>query len=83
MCVLSHLSHVRLFVSLWTVARQSPLSLGFSRQEYLSGLPCLPTGDLPTQGLNLRLLGLLQVGSLSLLLPRKPKLVVLSGFFPQ
>ena len=33
------LSHVRLFVTLWTVAHQAPLSLGFPRQEYWSGLP--------------------------------------------
>ena len=32
--VLSHFSHVRLFVTLWTVALQAPLSMGFSRQEY-------------------------------------------------
>ena len=37
-CVLSHFSHVRLFVTPWTVARQIPLSMGFSRQEYWSGL---------------------------------------------
>ena len=36
--VLSHFSHVRLFATLWTVARQAPLSMGFSRQEYWSGL---------------------------------------------
>ena len=41
------LSHVRLFVILWTVARQAPLSMGFSRQEYWSGLPFLSPGDLP------------------------------------
>ena len=40
-------SHVRLFVILWTVAYQVPLSMGFSRQDYWSGLPCPPTGDLP------------------------------------
>ena len=34
-------------VSLWTVARQAPLSLGLSRQEYWGELPCLPLGDLP------------------------------------
>ena len=33
--------------TLWTVARQAPLSMGFSRQEYWSELPCLPPGDLP------------------------------------
>ena len=38
--VLSHCSHVQLFVTLWTVAFQAPLSMGFSRQEYWSGLPC-------------------------------------------
>ena len=39
-CVLSHFSHVQLFVLLWIVAYQAPLSKGFSRQEYWSGLPC-------------------------------------------
>jgi len=42
--VLSHFSHVRLFVTAWTVAHQAPLSLGFSRQEYWSGWPCPPPG---------------------------------------
>ena len=36
-CVLSHFSRVRLFVTLWTVAHEAPLSMGFSRQEYWSG----------------------------------------------
>ena len=40
LCALS-LSRVRIFATLWTVARQAPLSMGFSRQEYWSGLPCL------------------------------------------
>ena len=43
-------SHVQLFATLWTVAPQAPLSLGFSRQEYWSGLPCPPPGDLPDPG---------------------------------
>ena len=43
---LSRFSHVRLFATLWTVARQASLSMGFSRQEYWSGLPCPPLGDL-------------------------------------
>ena len=34
----------------WTVARQAPLSMGFSRQEYQSGLPCPSPGDLPHPG---------------------------------
>ena len=50
-CVLSHFSRVRLCVTLWTVARQAPLSMGCSRQEYWSGLPCPPPGDLPDPGI--------------------------------
>ena len=50
-CVLSHFSHVRFFVTLWTVARQATLSMGLSRQEYWSGLPCPPPGDLPDPGI--------------------------------
>ena len=38
-CVLSHFSHVRLSATPWTTACQAPLSMGFSRQEYWSGLP--------------------------------------------
>ena len=38
-------------VTPWTVAHQAPLSMGFSRQEYWSGLPCLPLGDLPDPGI--------------------------------
>ena len=45
--VLNHFIHVWLLVTLWTVAHQVPVSMGFSRQEYLSGLPCPPPGDLP------------------------------------
>ena len=50
-CVLSCFSRVQLFVTIWTVARQSPLSMGFSRQEYWSGLPCPPPGDPPDPGI--------------------------------
>ena len=50
-CMLSHFSHIRLFVTPWTVARQAPLSMGFSRQEYWSGLPCPPPGALPNSGI--------------------------------
>ena len=46
-CVLSRFSYIQLFATLWTVAHQAPLSMGFSRQEHWSGLPCPPTGDLP------------------------------------
>ena len=38
-------------VTLWTVAHQAPLSMGFSRQKYWSGLPCSPPGDLPDPGI--------------------------------
>ena len=50
-CMLSCFSHIQLFATLWTVAHQAPLSTGFSRQEYWSGLPCPPPGDLPDSGI--------------------------------
>ena len=49
--VLNCFSHVQLFVILRTTARQAPLSLGVSRQEYLSGWPCSLPGDLPDPGI--------------------------------
>ena len=49
-CRLSHFSRVRLFATLQTVALQAPLSIGFSKQEYWSGLPCPSPGDLPDPG---------------------------------
>ena len=49
-CMLSHFSCAQLFVILWTVACQALLSMGFSRQEYWSGLPCPLPGDLPNPG---------------------------------
>ena len=49
--MLSHFSHVRLFATPWTVALQAPLSVGFSRQDYWSGFPCSPSGDLPDLGI--------------------------------
>ena len=48
-CVHAHC--VWLFATLWTVAHQAPLSMGFSRQKYLSRLPCPPPGDLPNTGI--------------------------------
>ena len=45
------LSRVQLFVILWNVTCQAPLSMGFSKQEYLSGLPCPPPWDLPDPGI--------------------------------
>ena len=52
-CTLSHFSCVRLFVILWTVAYQAPLSMWFSRQEYQSGWPCPLSGDLLDPGIEL------------------------------
>ena len=73
-CMLSCFSRVRLIVTLWMPACQAPLSLGFSRHEYWSGLPCPPPGDLPNPGLNSCLLCLLpwQAGSLPLTPLGKP-----------
>ena len=51
LCILSHFSCVRLFATSWTIAHQAPLSMGFPRQEYWSGLPCPPPGDLPHPGM--------------------------------
>ena len=42
---------ITLVVTPWTVAHQAPLSMGFSRQEYRSGLPCPPPGDFPDPGI--------------------------------
>ena len=46
MCMLSRFSHVQLFMILWTIAHEGPLSKRFSRQEHWSGLPCSPPWDL-------------------------------------
>ena len=51
MCRLSRFSFVQLFVTLWAVACQAPLSMGFPRQGYWSEFPCLPSGDLPSPGI--------------------------------
>ena len=48
------LSRVLLFATPWTAAYQGPLSTGFSRQEYWSGLPFLSPGDLPNSGIELQ-----------------------------
>ena len=52
-CMLSPFSHVQSFVTLWTIAHQAPLPMGFSRQEYWSGLPCPPAVDLFDSGIEL------------------------------
>ena len=50
-CLLSQFSHVWVFMTLWTIALQAPLSMGFSRWEYWNGLWCPPPGDLPHPGI--------------------------------
>ena len=49
--LLSHFSPVLLYVTPWTIAYQAPLSMGFSRQEYWSGLPSPSPGNLPNPGI--------------------------------
>ena len=61
--VVQSLSHVRFFATPWTVARQAPLSMGFSQQGYWSGLPFPPLGDLPSPGIR----------------PRSPESLALAG----
>ena len=68
------LSRVRLFVTSWTVAYQSPLSMRFSRQESWSGLPCHSPGDLPDPRIKPRSLTL-QTDSLPSEPPGKPEIV--------
>ena len=60
-CMLSCFSNAQLFVTLWTVAHQASLSMGFSRQEYWSGLPCPPLGAPPNPGIKPILLRLLHL----------------------
>ena len=50
-CMLNCFSHVQLLATLWPVARQAPLSMGFSRQEYWRGLPCPSLGNLSDPGI--------------------------------
>ena len=50
-CSLSCFKIALLFATLWTIAHQVPLSMGFSRQKYQSGLPCPSLGDLPDPGI--------------------------------
>ena len=94
--VLSHFYRVQHSATLWTVACQALLSMGFSRQEYWGGLPCPPPGDLSDPGIELTSLMSLaywQVGSLPLVPPGKPRsrsalqsfgriLIFLKDYFP-
>ena len=81
MCVLSN---VQLFANLWTVAHQAPVSIQYFRQEYWSGLPFPPPGDLPIPGIESASLvsGTLQEDSLLLSHQGSPiKQVVLASFY--
>ena len=75
------LRHIRHSAPLRTVVCQAPLSMGFSRQEYWSGLPCPPPGDLPNPGANPCLWHLLhwQMGSWLLAPPGKPTVWIGEG----
>ena len=73
-CVLCCFSRALLFETPWTVAHQAPLSMGFSRQEYWSGLPCPFPVDLPNPGIKI-VSPALQADSLLLEPPGKPSTV--------
>ena len=72
MCKLKSLSRVRLFVTPWTAALQAPQSMGFSRQEYWSGVPFPSPGDLPDPGIEAGSLAL-QADALPSEPPGKPR----------
>ena len=75
------LSHVWFFMTSWTVVHQAPLSLGFSRQEYWSGLPFPPPGDLPNPGIKSESLALTG-GFFTIEPPGKPKFKDPLALFP-
>ena len=73
------LSRVQLFVTLWTVAHQAALSMGFSRQEYCNGLPYPPPGDLPNPRMEPTSINVTCIGSgfLPLAPPGKPRVLTI------
>ena len=77
LCCAWSFSHIQLFATPWTVARQAPPSMGFSRQEEWSGLPCPPPEDLPNPGIESRS-PTLQADPLPSEPPGKPKFYVMS-----
>ena len=76
--MLSLFSGVQLFATQQTVAQQVPLSMGFSRREYWSGLPCPPPGDVPNPGIEPVSLKSVhwQASSLPLVPPGKPSVTL-------
>ena len=79
-CMLSRFSRVQLNVTPGTVACQASLSMGFSWQEYWSGLPCPPPGDLPKPGMKPTSLKTPSLAGRSLAPPGKPNPQCLSMF---
>ena len=73
-CALSCFSCIWPFVTPWTIAHQAPLSLGFARQEYWSGLSCPPPGALPDPGIEPRFPAF-RADSLPSQTPGKPKIL--------
>ena len=76
-CMLSLFSHVQLFAAPWPVVCQAPLSMGFFKPQYCSGLPCPPPGNLPNQRIKPKshISCIKQAGSLPLAPPEKPHFV--------
>ena len=76
MCVRSDAQSCQLFATQWTVAHQAPLSMGFSRQEGWSGVPCPPPGDLPHPGIAPASPALQADSYLPLAPPGKPQMMI-------
>ena len=70
--MLRHFAPIGLFATVRTIAQEAPLSMGFSRQEYWTGLLCPSPGDRPDPGIEPISQRLLLAGSLSLAPPGKP-----------
>ena len=83
LCCAQSLSHVWLSATLWTIARQGPLPMEFSRQEYCSGFPCPPPGESSDPRIEPMspLSPALQADSLPLSHLGSPKCLILSPYF--
>ena len=81
-CVLSSFSRVQLFATQWTIAHQSPLSMEFSKQEYCSGWPCSPPGDLPDPWIELAsLMSPALAGGFFTTMPSEEPILLPSSYF--
>ena len=75
--MLSSFSCIKLFMTIWTIACQAPLSMDFSRQEYWSGLPFPSPGDLSNSGIEpVSLMSPTLAGRFPLVLPGKPHVYI-------